>query len=183
VAIQDETQRWDEAFRSALSAHLCKLIILLNRSICFQTTHTVIGSARDHKTIQGYEWATTSLGVAITVMFRETPVRFAIDHHVQLVRSFCQVFSSPPFAVNSTGWLLGVWPEVILYEATGGEADIRGYGVELRASGFANNERRCAERLSRLLGWITELLSRVAGEQQHPEPFIVNETSATFGIL
>src|ERR1700694_2734119 len=67
--IQDETRRWDKAFRSELSARLCKLIALLNRSTCFQTTHTVIGSP-DPKTIQGYEWATASLGAAITVISR-----------------------------------------------------------------------------------------------------------------
>jgi hypothetical protein len=67
---------------------------------------------------------------------------------------------NPAFGGNSTGWLLGVWPEVVLYENAGGGADIRGYGVEIGAAAFANSVSCCAERLSRPLAWITELLSR-----------------------
>ena len=165
--IQDETQRWGEAFRSGLSARLCNLIGLLNRSTRFQTTHTVIGS-EDPKKIMGYEWATASLGVAITIMFRARRVRLEIDDHVQLVQWLCHVISSQAFEGHSTGWLLGVWPEVVLYENAGGGADVRGYGVEFRATAFANNESCCAERLSRLLDWITELLSRAAKERPLP---------------
>lgn len=159
--IQDEAQRWDEAYRPMLSACLCKLISLLNRSTRLQTTHTVIGS-ENPKTIQGYEWATTSLGVSVTVMFREPLVRFQISDHVRLVQWLCQAFSSSTFAGNSTGWLLGVWPEVVMYEDTSGGPDVCGYGVELRATAFGNSESRCAERLSRLLMWVTELLSHRA---------------------
>jgi hypothetical protein len=159
--IQDETGAWDAAFRAELGARLCALIVLLNRSHSFQTTHTVIGS-HDPRTIQGYEWATSSLGVAITVMFRETALRFDINAHVQLVHSLCQAFSSPPFAGDSTGWLLGVWPELVLHENPARGDDIRAYGVEIRAAAFDNTEVLCADRLSRMLAWITELLARSA---------------------
>jgi hypothetical protein len=166
--IEDETHQWDEAFRSSLSVDLCKFIALLNSDHRFETTHTVIGS-HDPKKIPGYEWAKASLGVAVTVMFRETPARFEIDDHARLVRWFCHVFSAPSFAGDSTGWLLGVRPEVVLYEDTDGGSDIRGYAVELRAAAFANSEGRCSERLSRMLTWLSELLSgTTAGDQRGP---------------
>jgi hypothetical protein len=108
-AIKDETERWREAFRLGLSARLCNLIGLLNRSTRFQTTHTVIGS-EDPKNIKGYEWAAASLGVAITITFRARRVRFEVNDHVQLVQWLYRALSSPAFAGSSTGWLLGVCP-------------------------------------------------------------------------
>jgi hypothetical protein len=158
-AIQDETQQWDWAFRSTLSASLCKLIMLFNQSHRFQTTHTVIGS-HNPQTIPGYEWATASIGVALTIVFRETSARFEINDHVDLVRWLCPLLSTSAFTGNSTRWLLGIRPEVLLYEGVDG-SDIR-YGVELRAASFGNGDSRCAERLSRLLDWITELVSSAA---------------------
>jgi hypothetical protein len=159
--IQDESRGWDEEFPVELSCRLCSLIALLNESHIFQTTHTVIGS-EDPKKIQGYEWATMSLGFAITLMFREIAARFDVGEHVRLVRSLCQAFSSPPFEGDSTGSLVGIWPEVLLHENSAGGDDIRAYGVEIRAAAFDNTEVLCADHLSRMLGWITELLARSA---------------------
>lgn len=163
--IQDETQQWDESFRSTLANRVCKLLGLLNQSHVFQTTHTVVGSPAP-STIDGYEWATASLGIAITIMFRETSARFEVNANIRLVQSLRRMLSSRSFSGDPTGWLLGVWPEVIMYEDTGGGPDIRGYGVELRAAAFADTQTRCAERLSGLLDWIRELLSEVAQQQQ-----------------
>jgi hypothetical protein len=68
-------------------------------------------------------------------MFRETALRFDINAHVQLVHSLCQAFSSPPFAGDSTGWLLGVWPELVLHENPARGDDIRAYGVDYGTPG------------------------------------------------
>jgi len=97
---------------------------------------------------------------------REKQVHFELNEHVRLVQWLCAVFSSRSFAGDPTGWLLGVLPEVVLYEDAGGGPDIRGYGVELRAAAFASSESRCAERLSRVLAWITELLLLAARAQE-----------------
>lgn len=161
-AVRDQTERWDESFRPTLSADLCKLIALLNRSHRLTTTHTVIGSY-DPKPTE-YGWATSSFGVAITVIFRDTAARFRINDHADLVRRLCGTVSASHFVGDSTGWLLEVRPEVVNYEDAGMGVDIPGYGVEIRATAFATSESRCAERLSRLLAWITGLLSPAAGQ-------------------
>jgi hypothetical protein len=157
--IQDEAQQWNEPFRAALVSRACKLIALLNKSHRFHTTHTVIGS-EDPKKIKGYEWAVTSLGIAITIMFRDPPIRFVINEHVRLVHGLCQTWSSPDFSDDPTGWLVGVWPEVILYENPCGWDDIPGYGVEIRVTAFGQSESCCSRRLSGLLDSLTDVLSR-----------------------
>jgi hypothetical protein len=162
AATGDVTEKWDESFRPFLTTSLCKFIALLNQSNRFQTTHTVTGS-EDPQKVRGYEWATNSLGVSITVIFRETQARYAIDEHVRAVRELSRLITATPFDGDSTGWLLGVWPEAVMYQHPQGGQDIGGYGVELRAAAFANNESRAAERLSRLLLWIHEVLSRSKG--------------------
>lgn len=157
--IRDEAEYWDQSFRTLLTSRACKLIALLNQSHVFQTTHTVIGSHQS-QTIAGFEWAVTSLGIAITVMFRDPSLRFEINEHVRLVHGFCQTWSSLEFAGDFTGWLVGVWPEVVLYENSRGWDDIPGFGVEIRASAFGDSESCCSSRLSGLLEWLTDLLLR-----------------------
>ena len=126
----------------------------------------------------GYEWATTSLGVSLTVMFRETAVRFALDEHIHLVRSFYEVFSSTSFRGDSAGWLLGVWPKVVLHESADGGSDVHAFAVELRAAAFASNRNRCADRLSRMFAWMTELMEQAARRPGSHSSGTPNETTA-----
>jgi hypothetical protein len=172
-AVFDETEQVEREFGPDAVKSLYRMIWLLNCAAGVFTSHVAVGM-KGCMGMPGYEWASHSVGVMVSILSRQRSEQFSQPAAKVLATALLQLLlQNKSDASECQGWSIIVRPEVVRYayskSAITQETPLRkGFGCELMINGFGNSRPAAAKSWSDACRYLANTLRKRQAKDRFP---------------